>query len=67
MKATLAELLDRVLPPRRRRANPRVIKRKVANWPLKRAQHYEPTDPPDLAITIVAATKTKRVKRASVP
>jgi hypothetical protein len=35
VKATLAELLDRLLPPRRRRANPRVIKRKVSGWPLK--------------------------------
>jgi hypothetical protein len=67
VKATLAELLDRLLPPRRRRANPRVIKRKVSGWPLKRAQHYIPDHPPEPTVTIVAATKTKRVKRTSVP
>jgi hypothetical protein len=67
-KVTLAELLHRLLPSRRRRANPRVIKRKVAGWPLKRAQHYVSRHPP-LApdITIVAATKTKRVKRTKTP
>lgn len=33
----LTEIFDRsrLLPRRRRRANPRVIKRKVASWPLK--------------------------------
>ncbi|MGW6602496.1 IS4 family transposase, partial [Streptomyces sp. NPDC055036] len=36
VKATHTELLERLLPPRRHRANPRIIKRKVANRPLKR-------------------------------
>jgi hypothetical protein len=67
VKATLAELLQRLLPARRRRTNPRVIKRKVAGWPLKRAQHYVPHHPPEPTITIIAATKTKRVKRAKAP
>jgi hypothetical protein len=39
---------------------------KVASWPLERAQHYVPHDPPEPAI-IVAATKPTRVKRTRRP
>ena len=39
---TLAEITDRLLPERHRRTCPRVIKRKMSNWPLKRAQHRHP-------------------------
>lgn len=67
VKATHAELLERLLPRRRRRANPRVIKRKVANWPLKRAVHQVADRPCVPAVTIVGATKPKRVKRTSKP
>jgi hypothetical protein len=63
----LAPEVRHLLPPRRNRANPRVIKRKVAGWPLKRAQRYVPDHPPEATITIVAATKTKRVKRTPGP
>src|SRR3954470_16974397 len=63
VKATLAELLDRLLPQRRRRSNPRVIKQKMSNWPLKRAPHRHPNTAPEATITIVAATKTHRQKR----
>jgi hypothetical protein len=45
----------------------RAIKRKVAGWPLKRAAHRIPNSPAELAITIVGATKPKRVKRTSAP
>ena len=63
MTTTLAEILERLLPPRRRRANPRVIKRKMSNWALKRTEHYNPAQPPALDITILAATKPGRTKR----
>lgn len=67
VKATHAELLERLLPRRRRRANPRVIKRKVASWPLKRAAHRVADRPCAAAVTIVGATKPKRVKRIPKP
>ena len=44
------ELCRRLNPARRRRANPRVIKRKYAKWHVKRAHHRhwpQPTGPPD--------------------
>ncbi|MPZ89919.1 MAG: hypothetical protein GEU81_18100 [Nitriliruptorales bacterium] len=67
LKHTLAELLERLLPPRRRRTNPRVIKRKIASWPLKRAAHRIPDRPADPTVTIIGATKTNRVKRTTRP
>jgi hypothetical protein len=30
------EILHNLLPPRRQRTNPRVVKRKMSGWPLKR-------------------------------
>jgi hypothetical protein len=33
------------LPARRRRSNPRVVKRKMSKWPLQRAQHRAPLQP----------------------
>ena len=41
----LREIHERLLPPRRQRPNPRVIKRKMANWKLKRAEHRHPLHP----------------------
>ena len=35
----LSEIGEEVLPPRRNRINPRVIKRKMSNWKKKRAEH----------------------------
>ena len=57
----LREILQR-LNTRRERVNPRVIKRKMSSWPLKRAQHRNPAKPPEATITIVAATKPAPVK-----
>jgi hypothetical protein len=40
------------------RRNPRVIKRKMSNWPVKRPKHRNPPKPakqPEDAITILAA------------
>jgi hypothetical protein len=35
----VAEIAEEVLPERRDRVNPRVIRRKMSNWPKKRPQH----------------------------
>ena len=63
---TLAEILRRLLPVRRLRAFPRVVKRKMSNWGLKRAHHRtwpQPVAPPAEAVTIVPASKTTPTKR----
>jgi hypothetical protein len=52
------------------RSNPRVIKRKMSNWKLKRAEHRSPSQPgqrPADAITIVAATKPGPARRKKRP
>lgn len=41
----LAEIGEEVLPPRRDRVNPRVIKRKMSKWPKKRPQHRQHPQP----------------------
>jgi len=54
----IAEILAQPLPERRIRANPRVVKRKMSNWGVKRPEHRhwpQPTKPPDDAITVLAA------------
>ena len=64
MTRALAEI-QRHLLRRRPRSNPRVIKRKMSNWKLKRTGHHEPgpaTQRPG-AITIVAATKPHPTSR----
>lgn len=56
---TIAEI-RRHLVKRRQRANPRVVKRKMSNFGVKRAKHRawpQPTKPVDQAIVIVAASK----------
>ena len=52
------EILADPLPDRRQRQNPRVIKRKMSNWPVKRPEHHnwlQPTTTAENAITILAA------------
>jgi len=61
MRHAIREVL-RHLITRRSRSNPRVIKRKMSNWKLKRAHHRDPA-PPDHTITIVEATKPSPAKR----
>lgn len=41
----LAEVAEEVLPPRRDRSNPRVIKRKMSQWRKKRSEHYRHPQP----------------------
>jgi hypothetical protein len=43
----LADIADKRLPPRRPRSNPRVVKQKMSNFKLKRAEHYRPPKPYD--------------------
>ena len=52
-------MLRHLLPPRRLRAWPRVVKRKMSNFARKRDRHRhwpQPTKPPDQAVVIVAHT-----------
>ncbi|GAA5179491.1 hypothetical protein GCM10023322_09620 [Rugosimonospora acidiphila] len=67
LAGTLREILARLLPVRRLRSNPRVIKRKMSSWHLKRSDHRywpQPESPPN--ITVVAAIKTKPNKRTPI-
>lgn len=41
----LAEISEEILPRRRDRINPRVIKKKMSNWPKKRMKHLRPPKP----------------------
>jgi Transposase DDE domain/Insertion element 4 transposase N-terminal len=41
----LAEIAEETLPPRRDRANPRVIKCKMSKWPKKRPEHRHSPQP----------------------
>jgi hypothetical protein len=41
----LAEIAEEVLPERRYRINPRVIKRKMSNWRKKRPEHRRYSQP----------------------
>ncbi|MGH7511152.1 MAG: hypothetical protein ACREMZ_17065 [Gemmatimonadales bacterium] len=52
------ELLFETLPSRRLRANPRVVKRKMSNFAVKRAEHRHPPRPtraPAEAVRILSA------------
>jgi hypothetical protein len=51
------EILFEPLPDRRRRSNPRVVKRKMSGFALKRSRHRawpQPTRDPRQAVQIVA-------------
>jgi hypothetical protein len=41
----LAEVIEERFEPRRNRINPRVIKRKMSNWPKKRKKHWKTPQP----------------------
>jgi hypothetical protein len=66
---TIAELRQ-FLVNRRQRANPRVVKRKMSNFGVKRAKHRawpQPTIPVDQAVTIVGASKPAPTPRRRAP
>lgn len=45
LERLLREIAAKPLPPRRLRSNPRVVKRKMSNFKLKRAEHRRPPKP----------------------
>jgi hypothetical protein len=52
----LRDIVDRLLPERRLRSNPRVVKRKMSNFHLKRAEHRswpQPTLPFHQAVAVI--------------
>jgi hypothetical protein len=52
----LHDLVDDLLPPRRPRTNPRVVKRKMSNFGLKRPQHYhwpQPSTPFQQTVAVI--------------
>lgn len=52
----LHDMVDELLPPRRARTNPRVVKRKMSNFGLKRPQHYhwpQPSTPFQQAVAVI--------------
>ena len=56
MRQAVAEVLRHLLPPRRLRSAPRVVKRKMSNFALKRDRHRhwpQPTKPPEEAVVLV--------------
>jgi hypothetical protein len=48
----LREVAAERLPPRRERCNPRVVKRKMANYKLKRPEHACPPKPRPFAAAL---------------
>ncbi len=60
------EIAEDLLPTRRLRAFPRVVKRKMSSFGVKRAKHRawpRPTRPPGQAIVIVGASKPAPIRR----
>jgi hypothetical protein len=60
------EIAERLLPARRRRAFPRVVKRKMSNFGVKRARHRawpQPMLPPAQAVVIVGPSKPAPIRR----
>ncbi len=54
----VAEILEEILPPRRLRSNPRVVKRKMSKFHVKRAAHRrwpQPTRTPTEAVRVLGA------------
>lgn len=54
----MGEILFELLPPRRLRANPRVVKRKMSNYGVKRAEHRswpQPAKSPSDAVVVLGA------------
>jgi len=53
------EILFEMLPPRRLRASPRVVKRKMSNFAVKRKEHRDwpqPTVRPEHAVRVIDRT-----------
>jgi hypothetical protein len=68
LRRCVAETCSRLLPPRRRRSYPRVVKRKMSHWPLKRAHHQLRTPAHAAgAITITPASRTTSKAKRKLP
>jgi len=50
-------LLFELLAPRRPRTNPRVVKRKMSNYAVKRAEHRNPPRPEPTIAVLCSLTK----------
>ena len=64
------EIAERLLPTRRLRAFPRVVKRKMSNFGVKRSRHRawpQPTLPAAQAVVIVGASKPAPIRRRPRP
>lgn len=62
----LAEVSNETNPKRRNRSYPRVVKRKMSNFPVKRARHgqqRQDSRPPRSAVVITAPSKPERRPR----
>ncbi|PNG23663.1 hypothetical protein C1J00_02780 [Streptomyces cahuitamycinicus] len=59
----MREIRERLLSPRRLRSSPRVIKRKMSNWKLKRAKHHNPPRPDTPHVTLGGPIKAKPTRR----
>jgi hypothetical protein len=62
----LAEISDEINPERRSRTYPRVVKRKMSNFPVKRARHRQQrrdSRPPHSAVMISPPSKTGHRRR----
>jgi hypothetical protein len=62
----LAEVIVELNPERRDRSYPRVIKRKMSNFPVKRALHrqrHQDSRPSRSAVTITPPSKTEHRRR----
>ncbi|WP_407640045.1 transposase domain-containing protein [Actinacidiphila paucisporea] len=57
------EQRNRLLPARRLRSSPRVIKRKMSNWALKRAEYNNPPRPNTPTLQLVGPTKANPTRR----
>ncbi len=57
LEELLTEIAQELLPPRELRCNPRVVKRKMSNFRLKRQDDYHPPKPKPFAEAIVILPK----------
>jgi hypothetical protein len=65
-QVVLAEVSGEINPEHRHRSYPRVIKRKMSNFPVKRPQHrqqHQPSRPPRSTIVIAPPSKTGHRRR----
>jgi hypothetical protein len=61
----LAEVVEKINPERRNRSYPRVIKRKMSNFPVKRARHRQqrPGNRPSRSTVALAPPSTTGHRR----